>query len=161
MSVQNLYKMQSGASCNISTADGKLLHFVNGAFFTADAKIIKWLDEQIEAGEYGLYVDPEETTVDTEALTPELRLRRKIEAEFLAKYSNNPANKAAVSNPGNSVQGGLAASAGSMTAAASTVSVSEQVAIANTVKVDGESGDVVGSASKADILGSLKDKLTK
>lgn len=175
MSEYTLFKMRGNKYCNIATPDGILLRFVNGRFFSSDKKIIKYVQSLVDSNECGIYIDPEESTVDTNDLSPDAALRRRIRAEILAEQKK--AMIAPTVHPGNSVSGPQnrgAANTVSSAVAQPLQSVEDTVlevpvmdivsgdqtqtvgvGIANPIKVDGESGQVI-SPSKLNSLLSKK-----
>lgn len=58
--------------------------FVGGRYFTTDPKMEEFFKTLAETHEHGIYIDPEEPTVDPEAATPMDALKKKIIAEHEA-----------------------------------------------------------------------------
>lgn len=59
--------------------------FVSGRFFTTDKNVEAHFKKLAENGEHGIYIDPQEATVDPDAATPMDMLRKKIIAEHEAQ----------------------------------------------------------------------------
>lgn len=58
-------------------------NFNSGRYFTSNKKEIELLLLLAEHGEQGVYIDPKEPDIDTEAATPMAVLRKKFYKEFL------------------------------------------------------------------------------
>lgn len=70
-------------SCQVVTTMGTY-PFVAGRFWTEDSEVEKHLKKLAERGEYGMYIDPTEPTIDPAASTPMEALKKKIIAEHMA-----------------------------------------------------------------------------
>ena len=64
---------------------GKAVHFVQGRYATAAKTEIAELTAECEDGHPVFYIDPNETTIDSEQLDPFAALRAKIREEERAK----------------------------------------------------------------------------
>lgn len=70
-------------SCQVVTTMGTY-PFVAGRYWTEDKDVEEHLKKLAERGEYGMYIDPTEPTIDPAASTPMEALKRKIIAEHMA-----------------------------------------------------------------------------
>lgn len=58
-----------------------------GKFFTADVKLQRELQWAAEEGEFGIFIDPNEPTIDMNAATPMEQLEKKIRAKIMAEMA--------------------------------------------------------------------------
>lgn len=84
MTEVTLFKNVHG-NVNAALKSGTTVSFINGKFFTTVAKLQAELQECAETGEFGVYVDLGEPTIDTECATPMDQLKRKLREELLAE----------------------------------------------------------------------------
>lgn len=98
MAEVTLFKNYNG-NVAIVTPSLKKVDFVQGKFFTKDAKLEAELLKLAEAGDYGIYVDKEDSSVESEAVDPMEALRAKIRKELEAEM-----NQTQLINAGNSTQ---------------------------------------------------------
>lgn len=78
-----LFKTHCG-HCHVVTNFGNF-QFVAGRYFTENKQHEEKLKKLAETGEFGIYIDPQEPSVDPKAATPADTLRKKIIEEFLAE----------------------------------------------------------------------------
>lgn len=83
MAIQKLFKSRM-PSCQYFFKDGSRADFVNGRFSTDDEEKIEQLDFELTKNHPHIYVDDNETEVDTEKQDPLEHLRTKFIAEYLA-----------------------------------------------------------------------------
>lgn len=83
MAIQKLYKSRI-PSCQYFFKDGSRADFVSGRFSTDDDEKIEQLDLELVKNHPHIYVDDNETEVDTEKQDPLEHLRTKFIAEYLA-----------------------------------------------------------------------------
>lgn len=81
--------------------DGGVANFVGGQYLTTVQSEIDELNYEIERGHPHIYVDANETTVDSESLDPLAKLRKSIIEQYIRDQAKavNPEN-----DMGNSVQ---------------------------------------------------------
>ncbi|QHJ80720.1 MAG: hypothetical protein [Bacteriophage sp.] len=84
MAEVTLFKNVHG-NVNAALKSGTTVSFINGKFFTTVDKLQAELQECAETGEFGIFVDTTEPTIDTEYATPMDQLKRKIREELLAE----------------------------------------------------------------------------
>ncbi|WP_411706265.1 hypothetical protein [Edaphovirga cremea] len=105
MAEVTLFKNVHG-NVNAALKSGTTVSFINGKFFTTVAKLQAELQECAETGEFGIYVDLGEPTIDTEYATPMDQLKRKIREELLAELkAGGQLVDAGVSHPTNQTLG--------------------------------------------------------
>lgn len=105
MPVVTLFKNRKGP-VNVATPKGERIKFANGMFFTHNKEHEEYLQGLADRKECGVYVDPNQPSIDTDAMTPHDMLKAKIIREYEEdKIKAARANAAAQTNPGNSVQG--------------------------------------------------------
>lgn len=90
--------------------DGTVVAFANKQFYTTDENLIARLKKAAEKGEFGIYIDPTDPDIDTEAATPMERLRKQMRAELMAELNSG---KAPVVAPTSSAKPNTVASVGS------------------------------------------------
>jgi hypothetical protein len=66
---------------------GMRFNFNSGRYFTTKQREIDLLKLLAEHGEQGVYIDPKEPDIDTEAATPMAVLRKKFYKEFLEEQA--------------------------------------------------------------------------
>ena len=73
---------------------GKVANFVGGQYLTTVQAEIDELNAEIEAGHPHMYVDTNETTVDSESLDPLAKLRKSIIEQYIKDQQKavNPEN---------------------------------------------------------------------
>lgn len=88
-----LFKNSNG-NVQVALASGILVAFLldpatgQGRFFTSNKKLEKYLQEAVDNdNEFGIYVDPAEPIIDTNAATPLEQLTKKIRQELLAELA--------------------------------------------------------------------------
>lgn len=80
-------------NCKVFTPTGVQIVFHHGKCITQFKHEIEYLQSLVDAGDPYVYVDPEESEVDTDELTAEGRmakLKREAVEEYLAKVTNTP-----------------------------------------------------------------------
>lgn len=82
MAEVTLFKNHHG-TVQVCTTKGTF-PFVAGRFFTTDEELEKHFKILAERGEHGIYIDPQEKTIDPNAATPMEALKKKIIAEHEA-----------------------------------------------------------------------------
>lgn len=85
MAILTLYK-NARQGTNVVLKDGSVIGFVKGRYFTTNEEHKAELDWMASKGEAGVFIDENEPTVDTEAVTPLEIERRKAVEEFKKKY---------------------------------------------------------------------------
>lgn len=100
MSVIRIFKATL-PSVNYIFTNGKPAIFVQGKFTTNIDFEIQELEREIATGHPHIYIDPAESEIDSDALTPMEILRAKVREELVAEMAaaTNPAN-----NMGTTVQ---------------------------------------------------------
>lgn len=88
-----LFKCRTHGS--VILEDGTLVAFANKQFYTQDARLIERLKVAASRGEFGIYIDPKDPTIDLDAATPMERLRKQIREELLAEQNANKVAAAA------------------------------------------------------------------
>lgn len=85
MSTENIVTLFKNANgnCNVALASGQVVAFIEGKFFTTDKRLEAQLQDAADRGEFGVFVDRNESSIDTEAATPMEQLRKKIRAELM------------------------------------------------------------------------------
>lgn len=81
-----LFKIRTLGS--IVLEDGTLVAFANKQYFTEDKEIIGRLERAAARGEFGIFIDPKDPTIDMDAATPMERLRAEIRKELLAEQAS-------------------------------------------------------------------------
>lgn len=74
-------------NCRISHPDGTIITFNNGKCITTLQRDIDYLNKVVADGDTYVYIDPEESEVDTEELTTEgmhAKLKREAVEEYIA-----------------------------------------------------------------------------
>lgn len=66
---------------------GTRVNFVNGVYFTTNKEDIAELTEEVLRGHPQIYIDANETEIDTKAVTPYEQLKQKIRGELLAEMA--------------------------------------------------------------------------
>lgn len=79
-----LFKNRFGSVAAV-LATGQTVSFVNGRYWTENKAEQDALAKAAETEEFGIYVDPNEKTIDTEATTPLEMIKRQAVQEYLAK----------------------------------------------------------------------------
>lgn len=97
-----LFKTKNAKPYSIITPKGKKIPFMRGRFWTSDVEDQEYLQGLADRHECGIYVDPEEPTIDINNSTPELIARKRYRRQIIAELKK--ANQAKRVNPGNSVQ---------------------------------------------------------
>lgn len=94
MSEVTLFKNMNG-NCNVALKSGNVVPFVQaqvgggpGQFFTTNKKLIQELTAAAQEGEFGVFVDPNEATIDPDAATPLQQMEKRIRAEIMAELEN-------------------------------------------------------------------------
>lgn len=140
MPVVTLFKNRKGP-VNVATPKGERIKFAGGMYFTHDKRIEDYLKELAENKECGVYIDPNQPSIDTDAMTPHDMLKAKIIREYEEeKVKAARANAATQVNPGNSVQGNPQQSVANTTHTATPQVTPPQVAkepATETVKTSG------------------------
>lgn len=72
---------------NYVLKNGATIRFVNHLFYTENELIAAELKETVQAGHPDIYIDQNEPMVDTEALTPEAQLLKKVRAQVMAELA--------------------------------------------------------------------------
>ena len=72
-------------SINFIFSNGKPAIFVSGVYRTEVDWEIKELQKEISSGHPHIYIDPQETTIESDMVDPMNALRAKIIAEYVAK----------------------------------------------------------------------------
>lgn len=100
MAELTLFKNRKGR-VNVASPDGQLLKFTNGMFFTHNKDHEEFLKKCAERKECGVYIDPNQPTIDLDAMSPHDMLRAKIIREYEEdKAKAARANAAPAVNPG-------------------------------------------------------------
>lgn len=152
MAIVTLFKNRFGP-VNVSTPKGEVLKFAAGRYFTQNKAHEKYLQQLADNNESGVYVDPNEKTVDTENLDPMAAIKAKIRAEIEADIKAGKHNVAAPVTPGNTEVQNLQQSTqntmGAATAKGTPVTKSQE-----TVQVagDGTQADAPQAPSKLEQL---------
>lgn len=84
MSQVTLFKNMFG-NVNIILKSTKMVSFINGKFFTTDTKLEAELMKAVEDGEFGVYIDPNESEIDPQYATPMDQLKKKLRDEIRAE----------------------------------------------------------------------------
>lgn len=79
-----LFKNQHG-NCSIVLRSLAVVSFINGKFFTVNAKLQDELKQAADNGEFGVYVDQDEASIDPSAATPMDQLKKKLRDELMAE----------------------------------------------------------------------------
>lgn len=82
MSIVTLFKNIHGY-VNVVISNGDTIPFVGGRYWTEDEERQAVLEKLAKRGEHGIFIDPSEPTVDTEAATPMEAMKKKIIQEYL------------------------------------------------------------------------------
>lgn len=72
---------------NYALKSGQIAKFVNGLFHTTNEKVAEELRAVAEEGHPDIYIDAKEPTVDTDALTPEAQLEKRIRAKIMQEMA--------------------------------------------------------------------------
>jgi hypothetical protein len=80
-----LFKIRTLGS--IVLEDGTLIAFANKQYYTEDKEIIARLERAAQKAEFGVFIDPNEPTIDMDAATPMERLRAEIRKELMAEQA--------------------------------------------------------------------------
>lgn len=155
MAILTLFKSKHGA-VNYVTPWGDPVGFVNGRYYTFNKKIEDWLKSEAETGSGGIYIDPEEPEVDTEAAAPIDVLRRKLREEIIAEVKAGKLNVAPTVNTGNSEQGQLAHSTQNTMGTATPQGINATQAKA--VQVSGDPNESIGETIRAKLTGAPQTK---
>ena len=83
--VVTLFKIRTLGS--IVLEDGTLIAFANKQYYTEDKEIIARLERAAQKAEFGVFIDPNEPTIDMDAATPMERLRAEIRKEIMAEQA--------------------------------------------------------------------------
>lgn len=81
-----LFKIRTLGS--IILEDGTLIAFANKQYYTEDKAIIARLERAAARGEFGVFIDPKDPTIDMDAATPMERLRADILKQLLADQAS-------------------------------------------------------------------------
>ena len=73
---------------SIVLEDGTLIAFANKQYYTEDKEVIARLQRAAQKAEFGVFIDPNEPTIDMDAATPMERLRAEIRKELLAEQAS-------------------------------------------------------------------------
>jgi hypothetical protein len=105
MAELTLFKNRKGR-VNVIAPDGFMIKFANSIYFTRNKEHEAYLKDCAERRACGVYIDPEQPTVDPESSTPHDMFKAKIIREYEEEKARIArANAAPVVNPGDSVQG--------------------------------------------------------
>jgi len=85
MATVPLFKNRKGSVAVVRK--GMRFNFNSGRYFTTKEKEITLLMLLAQHGEQGVYIDPKEPDIDTEAATPMAVLRKKFYKEFLEEQA--------------------------------------------------------------------------
>lgn len=66
-------------------SSGTKAEFINGMYYTTDEDDAVELNKEIKRGIAGIWVDPNEPEIDTDAVTPYEQLKKKIREELLSE----------------------------------------------------------------------------
>lgn len=89
-SLVTLFKNHHG-NVNVVLPSTRVIPFLldpetnQGKFFTSDKKLERELQWAAEEGEFGVFVDPADATIDINAATPMEQLEKKIRAKLMAE----------------------------------------------------------------------------
>lgn len=133
MAIVTLFKNEKDF-INVSTPEGEVIRFVSGKYFTTNAKYAEYLQELADTNQCGVYVDPAEATIDTEASSPMEQLYAKIRSQVEHDIATGKINLAPQVSPGDSTQGKLGASNTMGTASAQGINAK---ALLQSIKVAG------------------------
>lgn len=88
MATTTLFKHRKG-NTTVVGAKGAMYHFqgVPGRYWARNKAEHEELMKLAETGEAGIYIDPKEPEIDTDATTPMEQMKRKIIAEFMAEQA--------------------------------------------------------------------------
>lgn len=86
MSQVTLFKNMFG-NVNIVLKSTKLVSFINSKFFTTDTKLEAELLKAVEDGEFGVYIDPQESEIDPQYATPMDQMKKKLREDLLAEIA--------------------------------------------------------------------------
>lgn len=85
MAVVPLFKNRHGNVAVVRA--GMTIKFNSGRYFTTDERQLKLLTYLAKTKQQGVYIDPKEPEIDTEAATPMEVLKKKIINEYLAEQN--------------------------------------------------------------------------
>lgn len=146
MSEVTLFKNTHG-SVNAALANGVTVAFTEGRFFTTDSRLEDYLKAQAKYGEFGIYIDPNEPTIDPEAATPMDQLKKKVRAELMAELA---AAGQLVKDAGTSEQGALnMATSQDAVGGVNTTLTAQALAAAQEALAESEENKVAEEASTA------------
>lgn len=77
-----LFKNTSG-NCSIVLKSLAVVSFINGKFFTTNSRLQAELKAAADEGEFGVYIDQNEASIDPDAATPMDQLRKKLREELM------------------------------------------------------------------------------
>lgn len=72
---------------NYALSTGEIVKFVNSLFYTTNERIANELEKVANDGHPDIYIDPNEKEVDTDALTPEAQMEKRIRAKIMAEMA--------------------------------------------------------------------------
>lgn len=127
--------------------------FVGGRFFTTDKEVEEKLKKLAERGEHGLFIDPNEPTVDPDAATPMDALKKKIIAEHMASLRTG-GNSGITESEQEGIQRSVVSTADS------EINPSAQVALTPEQKIELQTGTQQQQAT-SQAHQALMDKLNK
>lgn len=154
-----LFKNMNG-NCKVALRSGEVVAFVQanagggpGQFFTTSSKLQKELQAAADEGEFGIFVDINEASIDPEAATPLQQLEKKLRAQIMAEMEAKKIDAGTSSVSPEQAQAAIGSTAGAV-ADGGALSVAQVAAQ--------EASEVVqpaGSASPAlSVLEALKAK---
>ncbi len=131
MTIKKIFKSQM-PSCNYVFRNGVVAHFINGKYATDQETEIAEITAEITARHPHLYVDANESEIDSEALSPMEIIKQKAVAEYIANMAaaTNPANDRGTSEKEKPTAGMATSRSNAATALASDSQASANVASA-------------------------------
>ena len=81
-----LFKNTSG-NCSIILKSLTKVSFIDGKFFTTNKKLQAELEAEAEDGNFGLYIDTAEPSIDPNFATPMDQLRERLRKELMAELA--------------------------------------------------------------------------
>lgn len=91
MAIVKLFKIRSSTySCQIVLPSGNVVRFVNKKAFSEDKAVEAQLENLVKTKEAGVYIDPDEPTIDTSRLDPQTQVEDKAIAVLAKKHKINP-----------------------------------------------------------------------